>query len=94
MTPDRRERSLATARDRTSAKRRGSPLRTNWNSPCRCSISANGALATARLWFRDTQQATPIFTGESLINALTGKVNLLKSTRYSRARRRIPAGAA
>jgi hypothetical protein len=42
--------------------------------------------------FRDTQQATPVFTGESLINALTGRVNLLKSTRYARARCRIPAG--
>lgn len=44
--------------------------------------------------FRDTQQASPVFTGESLINASTGKVNLLKSTRYSRARCRIPAGTA
>jgi hypothetical protein len=44
--------------------------------------------------FRDTQQATPAFTGESPINALTGKVNLLKSTRYARARCRIPAGTA
>ena len=44
--------------------------------------------------FRDTQQATPTFTGESLINARTGRVNLVKSTRYSRARCRIPAGTA
>jgi hypothetical protein len=44
--------------------------------------------------FRDTQQATAVFTGESLINALTGRVNLLKSTRYARARCRIPAGTA
>jgi hypothetical protein len=44
--------------------------------------------------FRDTQQATPVFTGESLINALTGRVNLVKSTRYARARCRIPAGTA
>jgi hypothetical protein len=44
--------------------------------------------------FRDTQQAAPVFTGESLINALTGRVNLLKSTRYARARCRIPAGTA
>jgi hypothetical protein len=44
--------------------------------------------------FRDTQQATPVFTGESLINAFTERVNLLKSTRYSRARCRIPAGTA
>jgi hypothetical protein len=44
--------------------------------------------------FRDTQQATPVFTGESLIHALTGRVNLLKSTRYARARCRIPAGTA
>jgi hypothetical protein len=44
--------------------------------------------------FRDTQQAAPVFTGESLINALTGRVNLLKSTRYARARCRISPGTA
>jgi hypothetical protein len=44
--------------------------------------------------FRDTQQAAPRFTPESLINSLTGRVNLVKSTRYSRARCRIPAGTA
>src|SRR5258708_1743398 len=44
--------------------------------------------------FRDTQQATPVFSSEYLINALTGRVNLLKSTRYSRARCRIPSGTA
>jgi hypothetical protein len=44
--------------------------------------------------FRGTQQVAPVFTGESLINALTGRVNLIKSTRYSRARCRIPAGTA
>ena len=44
--------------------------------------------------FRDTQAATPALTPESLINSLTGRVNLLKSTRYSRARCRIPAGTA
>ena len=44
--------------------------------------------------FRDTQQATPSFTPESAINTLTGRVNLLKSTRYTRARCRIPAGTA
>jgi hypothetical protein len=43
---------------------------------------------------RDTQQASPVFTAESAINAVTGKVNLLKSTRYARARCRIPAGSA
>jgi hypothetical protein len=43
--------------------------------------------------FRDTQQATPVFTAESAINAV-GKVNLLKSTRFARARCRIPAGTA
>jgi hypothetical protein len=44
--------------------------------------------------FRDTQQAAPTFTAESLINAKTGRVNLVKSTRYARARCRIPAGTA
>jgi hypothetical protein len=43
--------------------------------------------------FRDTQRAVPAFTAESTINAV-GKVNLLKSTRYARARCRIPAGTA
>jgi hypothetical protein len=46
------------------------------------------------LSFRDTQQAAAAFTPESPINAFTGKVNLLKSTRYARARCRIPAGTA
>ena len=41
--------------------------------------------------FRDNAQATPQFTGESLINSRTGKVNVLKSTRYSRMKCRIPA---
>lgn len=44
--------------------------------------------------FRDTQQAAAVFTPEGLINASTGRVNLLKSTRYSRARCRIPAATA
>jgi hypothetical protein len=44
--------------------------------------------------FRDTQQAAVVFTAESRIDARTGRVNLLKSTRYARARCRIPAGTA
>jgi hypothetical protein len=35
-----------------------------------------------------------VFTAESRIDARTGRVNLLKSTRYARARCRIPAGTA
>src|SRR3954470_5135159 len=44
--------------------------------------------------FRDTQQVASAFTPESPIDPRTGKVNLLKSTRYARARCRIPAGTA
>lgn len=41
--------------------------------------------------FRDTPQAIAVFTGESAINTKTGKINIVKSTRYSRTRCRIPA---
>jgi hypothetical protein len=44
--------------------------------------------------YRDTTKDVALFTPESLINAKTGKVNVLKSTRYSRTRCRIPAGTA
>jgi hypothetical protein len=43
---------------------------------------------------RDTQQMTPVFTAEGAIDARTGKINLLASTRYARVRLRIPAGTA
>ncbi len=39
---------------------------------------------------RETQQATAVAGPESLINASTGKCNFLISTRYSRAKVRIP----
>jgi hypothetical protein len=43
--------------------------------------------------YRDTLRVPPLFTAESAVNAV-GRVNLLKSTRYARARCRIPAGTA
>ncbi len=43
---------------------------------------------------RETQATTPAYTAESAINCFTGKVNLLISTRYARARCRIPYGTA
>jgi hypothetical protein len=42
--------------------------------------------------YRETQQASPSSTSEALINASTGRVDLRKSTRYSRIKSRIPAG--
>jgi len=42
--------------------------------------------------YRETQQASPASTSEVLINASTGRVDLRKSTRYSRIKSRIPAG--
>lgn len=42
--------------------------------------------------YRETQQASPSSTSEGLINASTGRVDLRKSTRYSRIKSRIPAG--
>ncbi len=49
---------------------------------------------TARCRFATPSRRRRRLTGESLINAMTGRVNLLKSTRYARGRCRIPAGTA
>ncbi|WP_315831122.1 hypothetical protein [Bradyrhizobium prioriisuperbiae] len=43
---------------------------------------------------RETQAAVPVFGAESPIHPQTGKINLLASTRYARARVRIPASTA
>lgn len=42
--------------------------------------------------YRETQAATPSDTEEAAINSTTGRVDLRKSTRYSRLKTRIPAG--
>lgn len=42
---------------------------------------------------RENQRDTPTYTAEGALNSL-GRCNMLASTRYSRAKGRIPAGAA
>jgi hypothetical protein len=43
------------------------------------------------LLYRDTQQATAVYTAETLINSRTGRVDMMRDARYSRFKVRIPA---
>ena len=44
------------------------------------------------LLYRDTQQTTPVYTNEVAINTRTGRCDMMRDTRYSRFKIRIPAG--
>jgi hypothetical protein len=44
------------------------------------------------LLYRDTQQATPVYTPEVAINVRTGRVDGMRDARYVRFKTRIPAG--
>ncbi len=44
------------------------------------------------LSYRDTQQAAPIVSPETIINTRTGRVDLRRDARYARFRTRVPAG--
>ena len=47
--------------------------------------------AYGSLLYRDTQQATPVYTNEVLINSRTGRFDMTRDARYSRFKVRIPA---
>jgi hypothetical protein len=52
----------------------------------------DAATAYGSLLYRDTQQATAIYTNEVLISARTGRFDMMRDARYARFKLRIPAG--
>jgi hypothetical protein len=52
----------------------------------------DAATAYGSLLYRDTQQATAVYTNEVLINSRTGRFDMMRDARYSRFKLRIPAG--
>lgn len=79
------EATLSTAEQGTDARR----LKVRGFRPVTDAPTLYGSVSK-----RDTQAVAPTFTAESLINSVTGKCNMVASTRYCRGRVRIPAGTA